>query len=269
MSDSASLPWQNGLPHPDLLAAMRDAATLIETVKARGIIARDKADSSPVTEADEGAEKLLEAAIRALEPDAVIVGEEAVEAGRIPAIAPRFWLIDPLDGTRDFVAGRLGYTVNVGLVADGAPVLGLVLHPPTGRLWVGAPGRGSFRLEADGRRTAIAARPLQTPPDLLVSHSHPDPRTQFWVDAIPGAQFKGVGSSIKLCLLAQGEADAYPRYGPTMEWDTAAGDAILRAAGGITIDQQRVPFAYGKTGYRNTAFLALADPAATHILPVL
>lgn len=267
MPDSASLPWRDGLPHPDLVTAMRAAARFIEAVKARGIEQRDKADSSPVTEADEGAERILEAAVRALEPDAVIVGEEACSAGHVPDRCHRFWLIDPLDGTRDFIAGRQGYTVNLGLVVDGVPVMGLVLHPPSGRLWAGAAGHGAMRIDADGQAHPVATRPLAAPPALLVSHSHLDPRTQAWVDAIPGARRNSAGSSIKFCTLAEGAADAYPRYGPTMEWDTAAADAVLRAAGGITLGGDGRPFRYGKEGFRNAPFLALGDPAAQAVLP--
>lgn len=267
MHDSASLPISGGIPHPALIRAMREASAFIQQVKADGIVHRDKADASPVTEADEGAERILEAAVRALDPDAVIVGEEAASAGHLPALVARFWLIDPLDGTRDFVAGRDGYTVNVGLVVHGAPVLGLVLHPPTGRLWMGAIGHGAVLEDAAGRQQPVRSRRLAAPPRLVVSHSHLDPRTQAWVDAIPGATRDSAGSSIKFCTLAEGGADAYPRYGPTMEWDTAAGDAVLRAAGGITLGTDGRPFAYGKPGYRNTPLLALGDPAAQAALP--
>lgn len=267
MPDSASLPLENGLPHPSLVRAMRDAAAFIQSVKAAGIAHRDKADASPVTDADEGAERILEAAVRALEPNAVIVGEEACAAGHVPAHAARFWLIDPLDGTRDFIGGRDGYTVNVGLVMDGVPAMGLVLHPPTGRLWMGVAGHGAWRADGDGAPAPVRARPMARPPHLVVSHSHLDPRTQGWVDAIPGATRASAGSSIKFCTLAEGRADAYPRYGPTMEWDTAAADAVLRAAGGITLGPDGRAFGYGKAGYRNTPFLALGDAGAQALLP--
>lgn len=267
MHDSASPPVDGGIPDPALIRAMREAGAFIQQIKSGGIVHRDKADSSPVTEADEGAERILEAAVKALEPNAVIVGEEAAAAGHLPALAPRFWLIDPLDGTRDFVAGRDGYTVNVGLVVGGAPVLGLVLHPPTGRLWMGSVGNGAVLEDAAGQRRPVHSRRLAAPPELVVSHSHLDPRTSAWVEAIPGATRNSAGSSIKFCTLAEGGADAYPRYGPTMEWDTAAADAVLRAAGGITLGTDGRPFAYGKPGYRNTPFLALGDPSAQATLP--
>ncbi|WP_194743303.1 3'(2'),5'-bisphosphate nucleotidase CysQ [Thermaurantiacus tibetensis] len=257
----------DGAARRQLEAAMRAAGHAIEAMKAAGLEARDKADRSPVTEADEAAERILEAAVRALEPDATIVGEEAASAGRMPPPSGRFWLIDPLDGTRDFLAGRDGYTVNLGLVVAGAPVFGLVLHPPSGRLWGGAQGEGAWRLDRDGTRTPIRTRPLPDAPALLVSHAHLDARTRAWVESVPGATRTDAGSSIKFCLLAEGAADAYPRFGPTMEWDTAAGDAVLRAAGGLTLGEDGQPFRYGKPGYRNGPFLALADPRATGRLP--
>ncbi|MFN7177321.1 MAG: 3'(2'),5'-bisphosphate nucleotidase CysQ [Thermaurantiacus sp.] len=250
-----------------LLPAVREAGRFIEAVKAKGVIEQVKADDSPVTEADRGAEDILRAAILAVDPDAVIVGEEGVADGDIPAPTARFWLLDPLDGTRDFVAGREAYTVNAGLVVDGAPALGLVLHPPTGKLWAGGPGLGAWVEPRDGPRAAIASRPLARPPVLMLSHSHLDPETQAWSDAVPGAIAQSAGSSIKFCRLAAGAADAYPRFGPTSEWDTAAADAVLRGAGGTTLAAGGEPFRYGKPGYRNGPFLALGDPAAATLLP--
>lgn len=250
-----------------LSPAMRAAGELIEAVKARGIVSRDKADRSPVTEADEAAERLLEAAIRALEPEAVIVGEEAVAAGAGPGPCDRFWLIDPLDGTRDFVAGGTDYSVNVGLVEDGVPIIGLVLHPPSGILWTGAPGLGAWKETAAGDRARIHARVLHLPPTVVTSRTNLDSRTRAWVSGLADATVLPSGSSLKLCLVAEGAADLYPRHGPTSEWDTAAADAILRAAGGIVLDTRGQPFAYGKPDYANGGFLALGEPAAVDRLP--
>jgi 3'(2'), 5'-bisphosphate nucleotidase len=246
---------------------MRAAGNIIEKMKAAGVTARDKADQSPVTAADEAAELILEAAVRAIEPTAMIIGEEAAAAGHLPPPAGRFWLIDPLDGTKDFVAGRDGYTVNLGLVVAGVPLFGLVLHPPSGRLWAGQVGAGATLTDGNGVRREIGTRALPDAPALVVSHSHLDDRTRSWADAVVNATRASAGSSIKFCLLAEGSADAYPRFGPTMEWDTAAADAVLRAAGGITLGLDGKPFAYGKPGYRNGHFLALGDPAAAARLP--
>jgi 3'(2'),5'-bisphosphate nucleotidase len=252
----------------ELLApAMREAGALIEGLKASGLEARDKADKSPVTEADEAAEALLESAIRAAEPDAVIVGEEASAAGIQPGSCARFWLIDPLDGTRDFVEGGADYSVNIGLIEEGVPVIGLVLHPPSGTLWTGARNLGAWKQSAAGTRDAIRTRALANPPSVVTSRSHLDARTKAWVAAIPGAAIRPSGSSLKLCLVAEGAADIYPRFGQTSEWDTAAADAVLRAAGGVMLGTDGQAFHYGKPDYRNTSFLALGDPAARTRLP--
>lgn len=261
------------LAHAELLEAlspaMREAGVLIERLKAEGAIdrQRDKTDKSPVTEADEAAEILLEAAIRKLDPNAVIIGEEASAAGIQPAPGARFWLIDPLDGTRDFINGGPDYSVNIGLVEDGIPTLGLVLHPPTGTLWTGAARLGVWKTDAQGKRQAIHTRPLASPLVAVTSRSHLDDKTKAWVAALPGADTRASGSSLKFCLLAEGAADVYPRFGPTSEWDTAAADAILRAAGGITLDTGGRPLAYGKPAYRNCSFLAIGEPAAAARLP--
>ena len=265
MNHNASPIDPAALPH--LKAAMREAGARIEAHRAAGVVARDKADDSPVTDADEEAEAILRAALLAVEPAAVIVGEEGAAGGDLPPPAPRFWLIDPLDGTRDFLGGRDGYTVNLGLVVEGAPRFGLVLHPPSRRLWAGLVGEGATLETGLGPANPIHGRALPPAPALVVSHSHLDDRTRAWAEAVTGATRASAGSSIKFCLLAEGQADAYPRFGPTMEWDTAAADAVLRAAGGMTLGADGRPFAYGKAGYRNGPFLALGDPRAAAILP--
>jgi len=253
-----------------LAPALRAAGELIEQLKAEGTAERRKADRSPVTEADEAAERLLTAAIRALDPDAPIVGEEASAAGGDGAAAgaARFWLIDPLDGTRAYVAGRDDYSVNVALVEAGVPTLGLVLHPPSATLWTGSAGLGAW-VERGGARVGLRTRPLADPPLLLTSHSHLDAQTKAWCAGVAGAVIEASGSSLKFCRLAEGLADAYPRFGETSEWDTAAADAILRAAGGITLAANGAPLAYGKPGGRNGPFLALGDPESAARLPPL
>ena len=252
-----------------LIPAVRAAGDLIEEVRIRGFETRGKSDASPVTEADERAELLLTAAIRALD-DAPIVGEEAHAGGHRPPACGRFWLIDPLDGTKDFVAGRAAYSVNVALIEHGVPILGLVLSPRDGMLWAGALGRGAFRQsEADGPREPLFTRPLQPLPVVVVSHSHLDPETAAWVNALHQSKLEPAGSSLKFCRLAEGSADLYPRYGRTCEWDTAAGHAVLLAAGGAMRDRDGHEFAYGKADYYNGGFLAVGDPAAFAHLPGL
>lgn len=264
------------LAHAELIErltpGMHAAAKLIESHRASGIVSREKdgthgSPASPVTQADEAAEKLLTQAIRAIDPHAVIVGEEASAAGIQPAATRRFWLIDPLDGTRDYVNGGEDYSVNIGLVEDGVPTLGLVLHPPSGTLWTGATGLGAWKHAPGEARRPIHARPQAEAPHIVTSRSHLDDRTRAWVSALGACSTHPSGSSLKFCLLAEGAADIYPRYGPTCEWDTAAADAILRAAGGITLAPGKTVFAYGKPDYRNGPFLALGDPSAADSLP--
>lgn len=245
-----------------LIPAMRAAGDLIETIRLAGVIHRDKADASPVTEADEQAEALLTAAILAIEPDAIIVGEEASAAGIQPDPCARFWLVDALDGTKDFIRGGPDYSVNVALIEGGVPVLGLVLAPRDGTLWAGAFGLCAFKQIAGGDRTAIATRPYAARPVIVTSRTHLDSATSRYAAAIPGADTRPSGSSLKFCLVAEGAADLYPRFGPTSEWDTAAGDALLRAAGGITLGEDGAPFAYAKPKFHNGAFLAVGDPGA-------
>jgi 3'(2'), 5'-bisphosphate nucleotidase len=249
-----------------LIPSVRAAGDLIEDVRRAGAVVRDKADASPVTEADERAEALLTSAITSIDPDALIVGEEAFAAGVKPDPTARFWLIDPLDGTRDFIRGGPDYSVNVALIEAGIPVLGLVLAPRDGTLWAGTAEIGAFR-ERSGRRESISTRTFASTPLVVTSRSHLDDRTRAYVASIADADVRPSGSSLKFCLLAEGAADVYPRFGPTSEWDTAAGDAVLRAAGGTTCHPNGAPFGYGKRDFANGAFLAVGDPEAIDRLP--
>jgi 3'(2'), 5'-bisphosphate nucleotidase len=252
-----------------LVPVMREAGELIEAVRVSGFETRGKTDLSPVTEADERAEALITAVLTGVDPGTPIVAEEAHAAGHRPPPCNRFWLIDPLDGTRDFVAGRAAYSVNIGLIDHGVPVLGLVLSPRDGVLWAGAAGAGAFRQAPGGERVAIAVRHAAMPPTVVVSHSHLDEATKEYLSLMGMVTLEPAGSSLKFCRLAEGSADVYPRYGPTMEWDTAAGDAVLRAAGGAMHGPSGRVFAYGKPDYLNGAFLAVGDPRLFASLPPL
>ena len=188
---------------------------------------------------------------------ASVVAEEAAAAGNIPDVSASFWLVDPVDGTKEFVQGSGEFTVNVALVECGRPVLGLVLAPALGRLFTGVAGQGAWVEDAAGRR-AITTRAV---PDagltVVGSRWHGDATA---VDAFLAgrrvAERTTVGSSLKLCLLAEGAADVYPRFGRTMEWDIAAGDAVLRAAGGLVATLDGAPLRYGKPGFENPDFVA-------------
>lgn len=217
----------------------------------------EKADASPVTEADCMAEALIVPALQALLPDVVVVAEEAVSAGKIPKIGERFWLVDPLDGTKEFISRNGEFTVNVALIENGLPVLGVVLAPAIGCLFAGVVGQGAFVVDSCGRRE-ISCRFCDDDGLIVVaSRSHGD--AEALGKFLAGSKIRELrtaGSSLKLCLVASGEADVYPRLGRTMEWDIAAGQAVLMAAGGSVEDLKGGALRYGKPGFENSHFVA-------------
>ena len=244
-----------------IVAACLRAGAEIQRHVALGFETLTKADESPVTAADHAAEAILLDALGALAPDTPVVAEEEVAAGRTPDVGRRFFLVDPLDGTREFVRGGRDYTVNVGLVEDGAPVLGVVYAPALGRLFAGEAGRGAHLAEGTvagevGARRAIRVRAPGERLTVTASRSHGSSALDRYIAALPPHERIATGSSLKYGLLAAGEADLYPRTGPTMEWDTAAGDAVLRAAGGRTLAPDGSLFRYGKPGFLNGPFVA-------------
>lgn len=236
----------------------RRAGDAVMAVYAEGGTARDKADGSPVTRADTDAEALIVPALQALLSGVPVVAEEAVAAGGAPAAAPVFWLVDPLDGTREFLARNGEFTVNIALVESGEPVLGVVLAPALGRLYAGCAGGGAFVEDRAGRRP-IACRAVPAAGlTVVASRSHGDATAlDAYLAGRRVAALVQAGSSLKLCLVAAGEADLYPRLGPTMEWDIAAGHAVLAAAGGrVRQVADGAPLRYGKPGYANPHFCA-------------
>jgi 3'(2'), 5'-bisphosphate nucleotidase len=241
----------------EVIRIARRAGDAVMAVYAGAVSARDKADGSPVTRADTDAEALIVPALQALLPQVPVVAEEAVAASGAPAPAPVFWLVDPLDGTREFLAGNGEFTVNIALVEAGEPVLGVVLAPALGRLFAGRAGGGAFIEDSAGRRH-IACRAV--PPaglTVVASRSHGDAAAlDAYLAGRRVAALAQAGSSLKLCLVAAGEADLYPRLGPTMEWDIAAGHAVLAAAGGRVCRLDGAPLRYGKPGYANPHFCA-------------
>ncbi|MCB1541832.1 MAG: 3'(2'),5'-bisphosphate nucleotidase CysQ [Rhodoblastus sp.] len=246
------------------------AGQAIMDVYAGACVARQKADASPVTEADERAEAVILAQLAAAFPHLPVIAEESVARGLAPACGARFILVDPLDGTREFLARNGEFTVNIALIDTGVPVAGVVYAPALDKLWLGganawtcaaAPG-SALPPAADWRRIAARA----PGPDGLValcSRSHGDASTEEFLAGHKIARRVNAGSSLKFCLIAEGEADVYPRFGPTMEWDVAAGEAVLRAAGGRVLTPAGAPLRYGKSdeGFRNGAFVAWG-PAA-------
>nr|WP_314446478.1 3'(2'),5'-bisphosphate nucleotidase CysQ [uncultured Sphingomonas sp.] len=237
--------------------ACREAGEAIRAVRQRGFAVERKDDESPVTEADRAAESILLAALRRHAPGVPVVAEEEVSAGRIPALADSFFLVDPLDGTREFVRGGDDYTVNIGLVRHGLPALGLVLAPEQGRLWAGLVGGSAWVEDRGGNRRPLTVRPPAGRLAVVASKSHMNQATRDYLHAnFADAELMSVGSSLKFCLLAEGRADFYPRLSPTSEWDTAAGHAVLLAAGGRVDGPDGAKLIYGKPAFLNSGFAA-------------
>lgn len=220
-----------------------------------------KDDSSPVTEADHASERVILDGLRSAFPSIPCVAEEEAAAGILPAdLGEAFFLVDPLDGTKEFIKRSGDFTVNIALVRNGAPEIGVVYAPSSKRFFSGGPG-GAELIELDANDEVVARRPIrvrsgQAPLTIVASRSHLTPETDSFIRKIKSAEIVSVGSSLKFCLLANGEADIYPRFGRTMEWDTAAGDAVLRAAGGFTTTLDGKPLAYGKRNQPDDADFA-------------
>lgn len=249
-----------------LLQVMVDAALKagdeIEAIYGAGCATDIKADGSPVTEADHKAEAIILAALDSAYPDIPVIAEEEACAGRIPQVGSRFFLVDPLDGTRGFVTRTGEFTVNIALIEDGAASAGVIYVPDSHVLYYGQAGEGAFRRSATGETERIETR--TAPPSgltVLASRTTAE-KTAAKLSHLKIAEFLPSSSSLKFCLLAEGSADVYPRYGRTMEWDTAAGQAILEAAGGRVIalegDAEAGPLRYGKTegSFENPHFIA-------------
>lgn len=242
----------------DACMAAEEAAAAILRIYAQPFEARIKADRSPVTDADEAAEAAILRRLRALLPSCPVISEEAVASGATPDMGDGvFWLVDPLDGTREFLARNGEFTVNIALVAEARPVLGVVLLPTTGECFFSYGAGCAFHRAAKGGSTRIAAR--RRPPGggiAVASRSHGDAATERYLAMQTIDRILHIGSSLKFCRLAEGAADLYPRFTQTMEWDTAAGDAVLRAAGGSVCTLDGAPLAYGKPALRNPPFIA-------------
>jgi 3'(2'), 5'-bisphosphate nucleotidase len=239
-------------------AAAAAAGAAILRVYGGDFTVAQKADASPVTLADQLAEAVVLAKLGAATPDIPVIAEERAAAYGLPGAAPpRFWLVDPLDGTKEFIRRNGEFTVNIALIENGMPVLGVV-HAPAQGVTYWSYASGAKRQRGGAPADAIAARPVPEAGAIVVhSRSHADEEAlDRYIAALPRAERRISGSSIKFCLLAAGEADLYPRFGRTMEWDTAAGQAVLEAAGGSVATRDGTPLRYGKQGFENPDFVA-------------
>lgn len=240
-----------------LIPLIRKAGEVVMDVYDSDFTVRGKEDASPVTEADVRAEALILTGLAELAPDIPAIAEESVAAGRIPDIGARFWLIDPLDGTKEFISRNGEFTVNIALIESGHPVLGVVLAPALGQLYAGAVGAGAFVEDGEGRRAIHCRQPPSEGLSVVASRSHGDAAAMdAFLAGRKVARLVSAGSSLKLCLVAAGNADLYPRLGRTMEWDIAAGHAVLSAAGGRVTMLNGEPLTYAKPDFANPHFVA-------------
>ena len=252
--------------------ALRAGAAVMEA-RRHGFQVEAKQDRSPVTRADRDSEQIILDGLAAALPEIPVVAEEQASCGKLPSeLGSEFLLVDPLDGTREFVGGRDEFTVNIALVRGGRPEIGVVYAPARRALYCGRPGAAFACTTSDAHaiRDRRQVRVRQAPPVrlLLVSRSHRTARTDEFLAGLGPTQTAAMGSSLKFCLIAAGEADLYPRLEPTMQWDTAAGDAVLRAAGGSTCTPDGKSLRYGRgeepgvAAYRNPSFIASGAPTA-------
>ena len=250
-------------------AEMIDALTDIAVLASKAILEvagsadiRRKDDGSPVTAADEASEAVICAGLKRLAPAVPIVSEEQTDRPQTAA-SSSYFLVDPLDGTKEFISGRDEYTVNIAVVTDGVPLLGIVAAPAAGTAWRGIVGRGAQRLPIVGGTIAPGAIHTRPRPGreflIMVSRSHLEERTKAYIGQFPHAELVQCGSSVKFCRLAEGAADLYARLAPTHDWDIAAGHAVLVAAGGKVTAPDGAPLAYGSPGLLVPAFLAWGD----------
>jgi 3'(2'),5'-bisphosphate nucleotidase len=246
-----------------------EASVVVMGVYARDPCARRKADRSFVCDADEKAEAVILAGLAERLPAYPVIAEEAASRGEKPLCGRAFILVDPVDGTREFLHRNGEFTINIALIVDGVPRAGAVYAPAINQLWMAGLHAYAVSIEPGAalppieRRRLIAVRANPSHGlTALESRSHADPETETFLATLPIAERRCAGSSLKFCAIAEGEADVYARFGTTMEWDTAAGDAVLRAAGGAVLDRWGVALLYGKAGeqYRNGPFVAWGDP---------
>lgn len=258
---------------PELRQALIDLAAragqAIAAIYARDFAVSHKDDASPVTAADLAAHHCIVDGLQALTPDIPVLSEESADTIGVEQRRgwSHLWLVDPLDGTRDFVKRNGEFSVNIALIVDGVAQFGLIQHPPSGVVWWAQQGEGAFRRDADSERRLQVRMPATAPLHVAASRSHRDPRTDALLQRLTDAQTVSQGSSLKFCRIADGQIDLYPRYGPTSEWDTAAGQVIVEQAGGVVVDLAGRPLRYNRRDtLLNGEFVAAGDPALLTLL---
>lgn len=259
-----------------------EAGNVILAIRSKGITRTDKQDGSPVTEADMAADQLIRDRLAQLAPGITAITEESWEAAEQQGEPEQYWCVDPLDGTKGFINGGSDFTVNIALIRNRCPRLGVIYAPALGCLWA-ADGKKAWRRSARpaadhslaslGTATRILARPAKLEkPRVVATRAHRTAALEDWLQRIDPSEAVAVGSSLKFCTIAEGKADLYPRIGPTMEWDTAAGQSIVETAGGTMVSSGGAPFLYGKPGRLNGYFTVtakLAGPVPVNWLPPL
>jgi 3'(2'), 5'-bisphosphate nucleotidase len=246
-----------------IIALARDAGQRIMEIYAGSFDVQHKDDRSPLTAADLAAHHCIVDGLERLTPGIPVLSEESAED--VPTMVrrqwQRLWLVDPLDGTREFVKRNDEFTVNIALIEDGLSILSVVQAPVTGTVWHGQRGVGAFRRDGDQEARLHCRKPATAPLRVAASRSHRDPRTDALMQRMGPCEPLPLGSSLKFCHIAEGGMDVYPRFGPTSEWDTGAGQCVLEAAGGIVIDPTGRPLRYNQRDtVLNGDFLALGDP---------
>ncbi|WP_026480056.1 3'(2'),5'-bisphosphate nucleotidase CysQ [Ahrensia sp. 13_GOM-1096m] len=247
----------------NLIATVRDAGRKAMEIYDLNIDVAYKADHSPVTEADLAVDAILTKGIADQFPACPMVTEEQADTHNLDIGSGRFFLVDPIDGTKEFIKKTGEFTINIGLIENGVPTAGIVYAPALGRLFIADTDGSCYELDENDQRKDLRVRDCTDDSALIAvaSRSHNTPETQDFLDKNKISECVSAGSSLKFCVLAAGEADIYPRFGPTMEWDTAAGHAVLSGAGGQVVNIDGSPFKYGKPDFRNPNFIACSPHA--------
>jgi 3'(2'), 5'-bisphosphate nucleotidase len=247
----------------EVTAIAEQAGQAIMTIYARDFSVEEKADKTPLTEADQAAHDLISDRLVPLLGGVPILSEEDVEGFSGPDEAGRYWLVDPLDGTKEFIKKNGEFTVNIALIEKGQPILGVVHAPDLDRTYIGWPGEGAWRIDASGTRPVTVADEHDGPWRVVGSRSHASPKMAEWLEQLGEHEMVPMGSSLKLCLVAEGAADVYPRLGPTSLWDTGAAQAVVEAAGGRVIEPSGETLGYADTSeVLNPPFLAFGRRTA-------